>query len=150
MEEQSIGSEIKKIDNLIVRKIVSYSKNNENILTPAQMMITRYLCKNKNKKIYQKDLEKDLSFRKSTISGIIQTMIKNNIIRTISSEKDARSKEIQLTPYGIKINKEVEENIIKFDKILKNNIKDSDLRIFFKVTKQIQDNLKGESNDKII
>ena len=50
MEEQSIGSEIKKIDNLIVRKIVSYSKNNENILTPAQMMITRYLCKNKNKK----------------------------------------------------------------------------------------------------
>ena len=49
MEEQSIGSEIKKIDNLIVRKIVSYSKNNENILTPAQMMITRYLCKNKNK-----------------------------------------------------------------------------------------------------
>ncbi len=150
MEEQSIGSEIKKIDNLIVRKIVSYSKNSENMLTPAQMMITRYLYKNKDKKIYQKDLEKDLPFRKSTISGIIQTMIKNNILTTISSEEDARSKEIQLTHNGIKINKEMQENIAKFNKILKNNIKDSDLRIFFKVTKQIQNNLKGENDDKII
>lgn len=150
MEEQSIGSEIKKIDNLIVRKIVSYSKNSKNMLTPAQMMITRYLYENKNTKIYQKDLEKKLPFRKSTLSGIIQTMIKNNIIETISSEKDARSKEIILTEYGKKINKDIEKNIIEFDKLLKNNIKDSDLRIFFKVTKQIQDNLKGESNDKII
>lgn len=147
MEDKSIGSEIKKIDNLIVRKIVSYSKNNINKLTPAQMMITRYLFKNSNRKIYQKDIEKDLPFRKSTISGIIQTMIKNNIITTISSKEDARSKEILLTENGIKINKEIEENILKFDKILKNNINSDDLRIFFKVTKQIQENLKGEKND---
>lgn len=150
MNEESIGSEIKKIDNLIVRKIVSYSKNNQNIYTPAQMMITRYLYENQNNKIYQKDLEKNLPFRKSTLSGIIQTMIKNNIIETISSEKDARSKEIILTSYGKEINNKIEENIIKFDKLLKNNIKDSDLRIFFKVTKQIQENLKGENDDKII
>lgn len=147
MEDKSIGSEIKKIDNLIVRKIVSYSKNNINKLTPAQMMITRYLFKNSNRKIYQKDIERDLPFRKSTVSGIIQTMIKNNIITTISSKEDGRSKEILLTENGIKINKEIEENILKFDKILKNNINSDDLRIFFKVTKQIQENLKGENND---
>lgn len=147
MEDKSIGSEIKKIDNLIVRKIVSYSKNNINKLTPAQMMITRYLFKNSNRKIYQKDIERDLPFRKSTVSGIIQTMIKNNIITTISSKEDGRSKEILLTENGIKINKEIEENILKFDKLLKNNINSDDLRIFFKVTNQIQENLKGENND---
>lgn len=147
MEEQSIGSEIKKIDNLIIRKIVSYSKNNSYMLSPSQIMITRFLYKNSDKVVYQKDLEKGLPFRKSTISGIIQTMIKNNIIDTKSSKNDLRSKEVTLTPYGKKINKEIEENIIKFDKVLKNNIKDDDLRIFFKVTKQIQDNLKGEKDD---
>lgn len=147
MEDKSIGSEIKKIDNLIVRKIVSYSKNNINKITPAQMMITRYLFKNSNRKIYQKDIERDLPFRKSTVSGIIQTMIKNNIITTISSKEDGRSKEILLTENGIKINKEIEENILKFDKLLKNNINSDDLRIFFKVTNQIQENLKGENND---
>lgn len=147
MEEQSIGSEIKKIDNLIIREIVSYSKNNSYMLSPSQIMITRFLYKNSDKVVYQKDLEKGLPFRKSTISGIIQTMIKNNIIDTKSSKNDLRSKEVTLTPYGKKINKEIEENIIKFDKVLKNNIKDDDLRIFFKVTKQIQDNLKGEKDD---
>lgn len=147
MEEQSVGSEIKKIDNLIIRKIVSYSKNNSYMLSPSQIMITRFLYKNSDKVVYQKDLEKGLPFRKSTLSGIIQTMVKNNIINTTSSKDDLRSKEITLTPYGKKINKEIEENIIKFDKALKNNIKDDDLRIFFKVTKQIQDNLKGEKDD---
>lgn len=147
MEEQSIGSEIKKIDNLIIRKIMSYSKNNSYMLSPSQMMIIRFLYKNLDKAVYQKDLEKDLPFRKSTISGIIQTMVKNNIISTESSKNDLRSKKIILTPYGKKINKEIEENIIKFDKVLKNNIKEEDLRIFFKVTKQIQDNLKGENDD---
>lgn len=147
MEEQNIGSEIKKIDNLIIRKIVSYSKNNSYMLSPSQIMITRFLYKNSDKVVYQKDLEKGLPFRKSTLSGIIQTMVKNNIINTTSSKDDLRSKEITLTPYGKKINKEIEENIIKFDKTLKNNIKDDDLRIFFKVTKQIQDNLKGEKDD---
>lgn len=147
MEEQSVGSEIKKIDNLIIRKIVSYSKNNSYMLSPSQIMITRFLYKNSDKVVYQKDLEKGLPFRKSTISGIIQTMIKNNIIDTKSSKNDLRSKEVTLTPYGKKINKEIEENIIKFDKVLKNNIKADDLRIFFKVTKQIQDNLKGEKDD---
>lgn len=147
MEEQSIGSEIKKIDNLIIRKIMSYSKNNSYMLSPSQMMITRFLYKNLNKAVYQKDLEKDLPFRKSTISGIIQTMVKNNIISTESSEDDLRSKRIILTSYGKKINKEIEKNIIEFEKVLKNNIKEDDLRVFFKVTKQIQNNLKGENDD---
>lgn len=147
MEEQSIGSEIKKIDNLIIRKIMSYSKNNSYMLSPSQMMITRFLYKNSDKVVYQKDLEGALPFRKSTISGIIQTMMKNNIISTESSKDDLRSKRIILTPYGKKINKEIEKNIIKFEKVLKNNIKEDDLRIFFKVTKQIQNNLKGENDD---
>lgn len=147
MEEQSIGSEIKKIDNLIIRKIMSYSKNNSYMLSPSQMMITRFLYKNSDKVVYQKDLEWALPFRKSTISGIIQTMMKNNIISTESSKDDLRSKRIILTPYGKKINKEIEKNIIEFEKVLKNNIKEDDLRVFFKVTKQIQNNLKGENDD---
>mgnify|MGYP003535649710 CR=1 FL=1 len=42
---------------------------------------------------------------------------------------------------------EIEKNIIEFEKVLKNNIKEDDLRVFFKVTKQIQNNLKGENDD---
>ena len=126
---------------------MSYSKNNSYMLSPSQMMIIRFLYKNSDKVVYQKDLEGTLPFRKSTISGIIQTMMKNNIISTESSKDDLRSKRIILTPYGKKINKEIEKNIIEFEKVLKNNIKEDDLRVFFKVTKQIQNNLKGENDD---
>lgn len=45
MEEQSIGSEIKKIDNLIIRKIMSYSKNNSYMLSPSQWWLHAFYTK---------------------------------------------------------------------------------------------------------
>ena len=67
MNEKSISIEIKKIDSLIVRKIISYNKNSNYQLTPVQIVIIKYLVKNKNNIVYQKDIEKKLGLRKSTI-----------------------------------------------------------------------------------
>lgn len=151
MENKSIGSEIKKIDNLIMRKIMDYNKNEfKNNITPAQIMIMKYLIKNKDKKIYQKDIEKNLPFRKSTISGVMETMEKNNLIKRMDSQSDARSKIIITTQEAEKIDKKLNKKIKEFDKLLNKNITNEELEIFFKVTKKIQDNLKGETNDKII
>lgn len=145
MNDKSISLEIKKIDSLIIRKIMSYNKNSIYQLTPAQIMIIKYLIKNKNKIIYQKDIEKKLGLRKSTISGILGTMIKNNIIIRTESSNDLRSKEIKLTEIGYNLDKIMKKKAIEFEKLLQNNISKEDLEIFYKVTKQIKENLEGES-----
>ncbi len=150
MKEKSISLEIKKIDSLIVRKIISMNKNSIYNLTPAQIVIIKYLIKNKNNTIYQKDIEKKLGVRKSTVSGIISTMIKNGIITSDSSKSDLRSKEIKLTDKGLKLDKIMKKKAQEFENLLESNINPEDLEIFFKVTNQIQDNLKGEKNVKII
>ena len=73
----SVSEEIKKIDNLTIRKMISLAKQ-ENIdtLSPSQLMIIKYLSESE-KDVYQKDLEKSFPLRKSTICGIIKTMQKN-------------------------------------------------------------------------
>ena len=101
MNEKSISIEIKKIDSLIVRKIISYNKNSNYQLTPVQIVIIKYLVKNKNNIVYQKDIEKKLGLRKSTISAILSTMIKNGIITRTESTTDLRSKEIRLSDKGL-------------------------------------------------
>lgn len=144
MNDKSISLEIKKIDSLIVRKIISYNKNSINQLSPAQIVIIKYLIKNKNNIVYQKDIEKKLGLRKSTISGILSTMIKNNIITRTESANDLRSKEIKLTDKGLELDKKMKKKAIEFEKLLQSNIDPKDLEIFYKVTNQIQKNLEGE------
>ena len=144
MNEKSIGIEIKKIDSLIVRKIISYNKNSNYQLTPVQIVIIKYLVKNKNNIVYQKDIEKKLGLRKSTISGILSTMIKNGIITRTESTTDLRSKEIRLSDKGLELDKKIKKKAIEFENLLQNNIDPKDLEIFYKVTNQIQKNLKGE------
>lgn len=144
MNDKNISLEIKKVDSLIVRKIISYNKNSINQLSPAQIVIIKYLIKNKNNIVYQKDIEKKLGLRKSTISGILSTMIKNNIITRTESANDLRSKEIKLTDKGLELDKKMKKKAIEFEKLLQSNIDPKDLEIFYKVTNQIQKNLEGE------
>ncbi len=145
MNEKSISLEIKKIDSLIVRKIIFYNKDSIYQLTPAQIVIIKYLIKNKNNIVYQKDIEKKLGLRKSTISGILSTMIKNGIITRTESTNDLRSKEIKLTDKGLKLDKVMKKKALEFENLLQKNIDPKDLEIFYKVTNQIQDNLRGEN-----
>lgn len=148
MKDKSISLEIKKIDSLIVRRIIQDTKKSKYRLTPVQIFIIKYLSKNKNKTIYQKDIEKKIGLRKSTISGIIKTMQKNNIIMSIDSKSDLRSKEIVLTKDGLKLEKLMIKKEKDFEKLLERDIDKNDLEIFFKVTEQIQNNLGGKCNEK--
>lgn len=148
MKDKSISLEIKKIDSLIVRRIIQDTKKSKYRLTPVQIFIIKYLSKNKNKTIYQKDIEKKIGLRKSTISGIIKTMQKNNIIMSIDSKDDLRSKEIVLTKDGLKLEKLMIKKEKDFEKLLERDIDKNDLEIFFKVTEQIQNNLGGKCNEK--
>lgn len=148
MKDKSIGLEIKRIDSLIMRNIILDTKKSKYNLTPAQIFIIKYLYKYKRKTIYQKDIEKTLGLRKSTISGILKTMQKNNIIESVDSKNDLRTKEIILTKEGIKLEKLMRKKEKDFEKLLEKNINKKDLEIFFKVTTQIQNNLGEKCNEK--
>lgn len=144
MKDKSISLEIKKIDSLIVRRIMAYNKDTIYHLTPVQIVVIKHLINNKDSVVYQKDIEKKLGLRKSTVSGILGTMIKNGIITRTDSTNDLRSKEIRLTETGYKLDKTMKKKAIEFEKLLQSNISKEDLEVFYKVTKQIQENLEGE------
>lgn len=144
MKDKSISLEIKKIDSLIVRKIMAYNKDAIYHLTPVQIVVIKHLINNKDSVVYQKDIEKKLGLRKSTVSGILGTMIKNGIITRTDSTNDLRSKEIRLTETGYKLDKAMKKKAFEFEKLLQSNINKEDLEVFYKVTKQIQENLEGE------
>ncbi|MCI6898984.1 MAG: MarR family transcriptional regulator [Bacilli bacterium] len=150
MNDNKVLYEIKSLEKMLVRELINNSdiKDKENLLpTPTQCQIIEYILNNKNKDIYQKDLEKVLNLRRATVSGVLHTMEKNGLIKRVTDESDTRTKKIILNEkiperfneYSKKI-KKIENNIIK-------DISDKDLEIFLKVISQMKESIKKKEGN---
>lgn len=140
MKERKILFEIKMLDNMIDRKICgSVEKNN---LTHTQARVLKFLYDNQDRKVYQTTLEKEVDVRRSTISGVLDTMEKNNLIIRKNSSDDARKKEIALTLVSLNKHKEIAQKIANFERDLLRGITKEEVDTFIEVIDKLKGNLK--------
>ena len=142
-KQKNIVFEIKTLDNMITRRIITTTKNAglPFIISPVQLKILHYLFKHQTEFVYQGELEKIIDSRRSTTSGILSTMEKNQLIKRINSKKDARSKQIILTDYSYQLFKELQKEKDQFEAMASKSISKEELEIFFKVTEKIKNNI---------
>ena len=143
MEDKNIFNSIKELEKGIVRKIMSETSHNEMYSKPsiAQMQIIKYILKHDRKTIYQIDLEEVFNLRRATISGILKTMEKNNVIIRVCDPNDARGKIVILSDDAKKFFKEKETLFKKIETVLKKDISKEELEIFYKVILKMRDNI---------
>ena len=66
--KRKVAFEIKRLDNMITRKICeNVKKENIRNISHMQASILKFLYINKDKKIYQSDIEKEIDLRRSTV-----------------------------------------------------------------------------------
>lgn len=143
MEDKNIFNSIKELEKGIVRKIMSETSHDEMFSKPsiAQMQIIKYILKHDGKTIYQRDLEEVFNLRRATISGILKTMEKNNVIIRVCDPNDARGKIVILSDDAKKFFKEKETLFKKIETVLKKDISKEELEIFYKVILKMRDNI---------
>ena len=93
LEDKRIGPDIHRLDRKLSRNLTMRVK--EAGLDEVTMMhgwIIRYLYHNREKDVYQKDIEKMFSVRRSTVTNLIQLMEKKGYVRRESVAADARLK----------------------------------------------------------
>ena len=143
MEDKNIFNSIKELEKGIVRKIMSETSHDEMYSKPsiAQMQIIKYILKHEEETIYQRDLEDVFNLRRATISGILKTMEKNNVIIRVCDPNDARGKIVILSDDAKKFFKEKETLFKKIETVLKKDISKEELEIFYKVILKMRDNI---------
>ena len=143
MEDKNIFNSIKELEKGIVRKIMSETSHDEMFSKPsiAQMQIIKYILKHDGKTIYQRDLEEVFNLRRATISGILKTMEKNNVIIRVCDHNDARGKIVILSDDAKKFFKEKETLFKKIETVLKKDISKEELETFYKVILKMRDNI---------
>ena len=142
MEKKSILYQINLLNKLLVRNFLIDDKNNIiSGITPTQMQIIEYILEKSDKDIYQKDLEDVLNLRRATVSGVLKTMEKNELIKRIEHGDDARTKKIVLNDKTYQLFLNGKKKIKSIEKVLLNNITKEDLSVVYRVLNSMNENI---------
>ena len=134
--KEAVGRNIKILSNHFRRRGQEFEK------CGANGHILFYLYKNRENDIYQKDIEDAFSIRRSRATGVLQRMEKNGLIIRSSCSFDARLKTISLTDKSRALLKRIDESLDETETIVRKDISQSDLDIFFKVVKKMIKNME--------
>lgn len=138
-----IGHRIKRIDNLLRRRVEAIK---EESLGGSAGRIMGYICHHQDRVLFQKDIEAAFSIRRSTATGILQRLEREELIIREPVDYDARLKKIVLTEKALRLNCRIEHSIHTLEKEMVVGISPEDLNTFCSVSEQIIKNLQ---NDRI-
>ncbi|MBS5116086.1 MAG: winged helix-turn-helix transcriptional regulator [Erysipelotrichaceae bacterium] len=103
-----IGKDVSILNNLIRRK-VNMRTSSLSITSKQSRIIGFIFMESQKRDIFQRDIEEEFNIRRSSVTSLLQTMEKNDLIMRESVNQDARLKKIILTPKAIKIHDQVIE-----------------------------------------
>lgn len=151
--KSTLGYEVKTLDNLFFRNLMSYeiANNHMDEITVMHGWILAFLYENEGKDIFQKDIEAEFSIARSTVTCIVKLMEKKGYIKRECVAQDARLKKLVLTETGRNTHELHMDDMDILEERCKRNITREELKTFWKVAEQLKRNLEEDiaSNKKI-
>lgn len=118
----------------------------------SQMIIMNYILHHRDG-VYQKDLENILNLRRATVSGVLKTMEKHNLIERVICEEDVRRKKIVLKSDAINMFEEKKKEFLKLEEVVKKGLSKEEIDEFNHIIDSMRNNLIAylgkDSYDKI-
>lgn len=144
-----IGREIKMTQNLIQRLMDTTTRlNSQGGVSFSVKQICGYLYCNSDKPIYQKDLEKVFSLRRSSASAQLKKMEEKGLITREGIPEDKRLKEIKLTPLAEKEVEKTIEEIKNIEAVISGGITEDEAEALLKILKKIRLSIENRLSQK--
>jgi|SRR5690625_2665578 len=101
MERKFIAKELFVTTNKMRRYLDQKHQKNGLYLSQARLLTYLYYNDKNNENVYQVNIEKHFQIRKASVSGLLNSLSKLNLIERVDSKTDKRKKKIILTNEGI-------------------------------------------------
>ena len=118
--EHRIGMEIRVLSKYMGRYLDDIH-GIDCMLSGPQGLILIYLCEN-DEEVYQKDIEKYFNIRRSTATGLLNSLEKNGYITKEPVENDKRMKKIKATEHAYSTVEKIDNHVIQLEKIMLDGI----------------------------
>ena len=136
---QPIGFMIKQINNVFEKEL------NEKVkklgLTSSQCTVLDYLFHTSKDEISQRDVERHLSLKNPTVTGLLKRLDEKGYILCVPNAKDKRKKNIYLTEKAYDIQRRMEAERRKLDRELTRGMSKREVasRVLFMADGKIQE-----------
>ena len=124
-----------------VSKKISDKGLKEMNLTSSQMTILFYIYTNDDIEINQKDIEKKLYLKSSTVTDILNRLENNGFLSRTTSEKDGRYKKIILTDKGKNIYEKMLEKALIFEGYFTKGMTKGESEMLFELLQKVLKNI---------
>jgi len=122
MDEKKIGFELITLGHLLKRerdrmneKVKERVLGKENNVLCSDLNILKFLIDNKEKEIYQKDVEQFLSLTAPSVSNKLRDLERKGLINRTYSKVDTRLKRVTLTDKAVDVNNLINKEIQEFE-----------------------------------
>lgn len=142
VEERRLMFALRNVNILIRRKMeASEGKRLMDNVTGTHGYIICYLKDNRECDVFQRDIEKRFSIRRSTCTNILNLMQKNGLIERSCVESDARLKKITLTKKAEELFAVLESERRVLDELISEGFSDSEKQQFLAYLERVAQNL---------
>ena len=143
--QKNIGFQLRLVTNLIKRRLEQHMRRqNYEQLTRMQGFIIGYLYRNKEREVFQRDIEAEFSVQRSTVTAMLQVMEKDGLITRSPVAGDKRLKRLQLTPKAISRHECFEQGVYCLEQQMQSGLSAAELEQFFNTLQKIKTNLEKE------
>ena len=118
----------------------STSKKYVDNLTGTNGWVIGYIWRNRDHDVFQRDIEKEFSIRRSTASKVLKLMEGKKFIKRESVDYDARLKKLVLTSKSLEIQKMIDEDFKHMCDKAFANLTDEEIESFLGVILKIKHN----------
>ncbi len=144
-----LGFEIHRLSKLMHRELQhSDAHQHANRMTGMHGYLIRYLYENRERDVFQRDLEKKFSISRSAVTATLQLMEKNGLVTRESVPQDARLKRIILTQKALDLHQQIEADIAEFEKRLCAGLTPEEQAQLLAIVRKMYDNLEHTKKEE--
>ena len=136
--KNSVGFRVRTLSVAIKRAVDASKARSGFECTGTHGWVIGYLYDNRDRDVFQRDIEKQFSVGRPTMTEILKLMEKNGLLVRERCESDARLKRIRLTEKALLIHERHERHIESFEAALREGISDRDLELWLEITKRLE------------
>ena len=135
---RSLWQQVKRLMNRHLTENDGYG------LTGMQFAIVSYIAKESaTRDVFQKDLEQKFDIRKSTVTGILNTMERDGLLLRETVPYDARLRKMILTDKALQAKKNSEQVIDTVENQLSKGLTEEEIATFLTILEKISKNAEG-------
>lgn len=140
-----LGFQIRSLWQQIKRLMNRHLNENDGYgLTGMQFAIVSFIAKESTERdVFQKDLEQKFDIRKSTVTGILNTMERDGLLLRETVPYDARLRKMILTDKALQAKKNSEQVIDTVENQLSKGLTEEEIATFLTILEKISKNAEG-------